>query len=214
MAHIDLTGDYEFSVERTDDEDELGDIVVTLTVGSDTVTFTVGHSQSDAEDLAGELRDLTADAERIFAGWQDRPDIDTDGYVSAGPDGFYVQLSDRPDGPYPSCAIATYELARQMAESSYFPNAWYQDDQGNTEPIHDAIRALLDEHDNLKPLPGARYQQGDVIALAGGNWPTWVVIHDYGHLGAMLHAQGDPSMTAFAEHDRLAPYGEDDDEPG
>jgi hypothetical protein len=125
-----------------------------------------------------------------------------------------VQLSDRPDGPYPSCAIATYELARQMAESSYFPNAWYQDDQGNTEPIHDAIRALLDEHDNLKPLPGARYQQGDVIALAGGNWPTWVVIHDYGHLGAMLHAQGDPSMTAFAEHDRLAPYGEDDDEPG
>ena len=29
MAHIDLTGDYEFSVERTDDD--LGAIVVTLT---------------------------------------------------------------------------------------------------------------------------------------------------------------------------------------
>lgn len=86
MAHIDLTGDYKFSVERTDDEP--GNIVVTLTTGSDTVTFTVGHSQSDAEDLAGELRDLTTDAEQIVADWQDRPDIDADGYVSAGPDGF------------------------------------------------------------------------------------------------------------------------------
>jgi hypothetical protein len=79
MAHIDLTGDYEFSVERTDDEDELGEIVVTLTVGFDTVTFTVGHSQPDAEDLAGELRDLTRCAEQIASEWEDRPDIDADG---------------------------------------------------------------------------------------------------------------------------------------
>jgi hypothetical protein len=208
MAHIDLTGDYEFSVQRTDDEQ--GDIVITLTAGSDTVKFAVGHRQSDAEDLAGELRDLTAEAEQIVSDWEDRPG-ENDGYVSAGPDGYYLQLSHKPDGPYRSCDIATYELARQMAESGYFPNAWYQDEQDHAEPIHDAIGALLDEHDKLKPLPGARYKPGDVIALAGDNWPAWVVVHDYGHLGAILHAQGDPSMTAFAEHDRLTPY---DEEPG
>jgi hypothetical protein len=213
MAHIDLTGDYEFSVTRTDDEP--GEIIVILTAGSDTATFTAGHSLSDAEDLVAELRDLTTGAEQIVADWQDRPDIDTDGSVSAGPDGYYVQLSGKPEGPYPSCAIATYELARQMAASGSFPHAWDPDEQGNAEPIHDAIAARLDEHRKLTPLPGARYQPGDVMALAGDLWPSWVVVHDYGDLGAMLHAQSDPSMTAFAEHDRLTPYDEvDDEEPG
>jgi hypothetical protein len=51
--------------------------------------------------------------------------------------------------------------------------------------------------------------------LAGDLWPGWVVVHDYGDPGAMLHAQGDPSMTAFADHDQLTPHHDDnDDEPG
>lgn len=107
-------------------------------------------------------------------------------------------LSHQPDGPYPSCDIATYELARQMADSGYFPNAWYHDDQGNAEPIHDAIAALLDDdHDQLKPLPGARYKQGDVIALAGDNWPG------LGHRSRRRRPRRDAPRPGRPVHDRI-----------
>lgn len=201
----------EIRVHRADDE--TGAITLEIEGDDDTVTIDVGRFEDDAYQLADELQSATRAAEDIRDNWEDRPDRETDGWVYSWRDGYHAKLGNQQTGPFPSRDIATYELARLMADGGMFPNAWYEDERGGTDDIAAAVLAYHDEAGaTLKPLTGVRYQPGAVVREQDGDWPL-VVDADYGDLGVMLHTQGDPSVTVFVldRHEQLSPA---DDQEG
>lgn len=211
MSDIQLTGDYEFFVKRADSE--RGEIIIQLEVGSDTVTFEAGEFVSDADALVGALRSLTEDAEQIQKDWEDRPNNETDGFVAEQRGGYSASLEGTVAGyDFPSRDIATYELAKLMADSGTFPDAWYQNERGNTDNIGEEVRKYSDAgRGKLLPLEGVKYAEGDTVLIGTYDYP-YVVDRDYGKLGVMLHISGDPSITEFEQHENLRPYNDDDEE--
>jgi hypothetical protein len=96
-----------------------------------------------------------------------------------------------------------------MTDRRLYPDAWHVSEGGNHESIGSHIFThLIDDQDKLRPPPGAKYSQGDVVSLAGHGWPTWVVDGDNGEYGVMTRAQGDPAVTHLAAHDDLTPYNQ------
>ncbi len=226
MAEIMLSGDCEFSVEHSDENEE---IVFILEAGDDTVRLIAGGSATDAADLASQLRSAAEDADTIADDWEETPDQETDGIVYETSDGYTIDLEGAALEDlggrvrvFPTQDIAIYELARAMTDRRVCPDAWYVSERGDHEPIGSHIYThLIDDEDKLRPPTGAKYSQGDVVSLAGDGWPTWTVDGDYGEYGVMIHAQGDPAITHVAAHDDLTPYSEheqmkngDDEEDG
>lgn len=195
----------DISTERADDES--GMVTMTITANGDVITINAGRFQEDASALADELEKAAQEVRSIAGDWEDRPD-DEDGWVLADRDGYFAKLSNEQAGPFPSQDIATYELARMMADSGYFPNAWRQDERGNYDAIHDAVRAFHDEGgDKLLPLPDVRYADGAEVTVSGDG--SGYVVRDYGNLGVVVEHYGDISVH---EHDELATYTDEDEE--
>jgi hypothetical protein len=227
MIHIDhdLT---EPTIHVTREDDEDGSIILKIESQTETITMDAGRFQGDAEILRDALRDALSDVEEILKDWEDRPDEENDGYVGEGRHGGYlVRLAgDTPEGmprdDYPSRDIAVYELARLMAEGGYYPNCWYVNDHGNYEEIGSEVGAYVTNNEesggwDLKPLEGVQYEEGEIVCEDTGAlcWPM-VVDRDYGRLGLMLHAHGDPGITEFVEHEDRGRWsradGEDEDQ--
>lgn len=221
MADITLYAhdELDFDVQRTDDE--IGEIVLIITADGEKVEIKVGQSLEDAEQLRDAMQNaakaVTGD---IIDGWENRPDVE-DGFVTEDGRGYLVVMAgkhpdDMPHNGYRSRDVATYELARLMANQGYFPNAWYQGERGMTDSINEAVQKHYDaEGSSIKPLPGVKYAEGDNVLLDKDDpdaWHGYVVDHDYGDLGVMLYMSGDPSITEFAEHDRITPDEEDEED--
>jgi hypothetical protein len=217
MAKIIMYGNPSIQVTRT--EDEYGEVIMKITTegGSpgEAIEFHCGAGQVDADCLRGELESAHEAADDIFSDWEDLPD-ETDGSVTEDRGGYIVTLEGRnpegmPRGGYPSRDIATYELARLMADSGYFPNTWYFNERGNYDMTNEEVRAFHDERgDKLLSLPDAEYEEGTRVWLDQEGYP-YVVDHDYGAMGIVIHVSGDPSITEFLSGDertRLLPVDE------
>lgn len=189
----------EFEVER---EDESGDVVLTITTDAgDKVRINIGRFYDSASSLVDTLRSTADDVKaNILTDWQDTPD-EFDGWVSEGRDGYYVRLEGTELGGrhgYASRDIAVYELAKAMADSGCFPNAWYQNERGNVDDIAYEVRKYHDEGgDKMLPLEGVEYGVGDRIVSGDQDW--WVVEQDYGQLGIVAHVWGDPTVRTVIE---------------
>lgn len=110
-----------------------------------------------------------------------------------------------PHGKYPSQDIAEYELARVMAESGVFPNAWYVNDRGNTDNISESLRKYHDEGgDKLLPLRGVEYEDGADITADG---LSASVVRDYGDMGIVYVLSGDDEER-FTEDRSLVAWDE------
>ena len=206
--NMDFSAFDSFSIDVTRDEN--GSVIVAITADDDTITINTGRTREDAAQLASTLHTASDEATGIEAEWQDIPEED-DGYISDGRLGYYVSAPGKVTGPFPSREIAAYELARIMADGGFFPDVWYQGKQGNTEPAGAEVYAYLDGEDNLRPLPGVKYEEGTRVYISGYDYP-YAVDHDYGDLGVMLHISGDPSITEFEQHDALRPASDDCEE--
>lgn len=210
---VDLNA-YQWLGFRLEREDDSGEIILTVTGdGDESVRVNAGDSPEDAEQIRDSLRSLLADAEDLVKDWETRPDFESDAFVADGRDGYSVSLEGSHIGTYPSRDIATYELARAMADGGVSPNCWYQNERGNTDSIGEEISKYLGEDDKLLPLPGAEFEPGDVIRHADRNrcdWPM-AVDRDYGELGIWAHTSGDPSITELIE-DRDGWHSVEDDE--
>lgn len=202
------TEDLGISIERTDDES--GDIIMTVTANGGEITINCGPALDDAWQLHDELNKATQVAFDLRDNWENRPD-EEDGYVFSGRDGYFAKLSGTQAGPFPSQDVATYELARMMATADFFPDSWWQNERGTLSSTVDAVGAYLDDG-KIKPLDGVRFADGDEVLVPAEDWRHWVVDHDYGNLGVMVHTYGDSSVNMLATHDQLQPYDEDDEE--
>lgn len=145
---------------------------------------------------------------------EDVPRPDDDGFVSLDRDGYHVSLAASHRGVYPTREIAVYELARNMASMGHFPPAWIEGEHGPAaESIDDEVRAFHDENgDQVKPLPGVRFEPGDLVTVDNDDWKSWVVTADYGHLGLILHTEGDPSVTIRTRTELVHPRTPDEEE--
>jgi hypothetical protein len=123
----------------------------------------------------------------------DEPD-EEDGYVTLDRDRWWAGLGTWSAGPFPSIEIATYRLAEAMAATGDFPAAWCQGDHG-PRSLDAEVRAYHDEGgDGMRPLEGVQYAPGELVDT--GDW-SMRVDRDYGQLGVMLYADGDPAVTQF-----------------
>ena len=211
MAQITLDAleTLDIKAQRTDDEDS--DVLLVIRTDEGTVRVRVGRTADDADRLTEALNKAQGQAAEVGDNWDDRPDR-YDGYVTLDRGRWFVTFSQQspagqPRNGYPTCEIATYELAKMMAAAGEFRSAWAENEHGPTErAINDEVRAFHDEGgDQMRPLPGVRYEDDDVVALIGDDWPTWVVERDYGELGVMVYTRGDPDVYALAQHDALIP---------
>jgi hypothetical protein len=205
-------GELEIKAVR-DDED--GNVVLVIEAGDDHIEITVGRTVADADNLAGQLAGAMERTVAISEDWYDVPD-DTDLWVSLDRGSWFVSWDgkNRPGQPergYPSRTIAIYEAARWQAEAGQFSPAWVTGEHGPAaEEISSEIRAWHDESgEQMLPLPGVRYQDATIVHVEGETWPTWVVVRDYGELGVVVHAEGDPSVWTQSWHDQLSePWAE------
>ena len=218
MAQITLDAleTLDIKAQRTEaDEDGNGDVLLVIRTDEGTVRVRVGQTTDDADRLEVTLRKAAGQASEVADTWEDRPDR-YDGYVTLDRGRWFVTFSQQsPAGQsrsgYPSSEIAIYELARMITERGEFINVWSEGEHGpSSRPIGDQVYAHIDENDQLRPLPGVRYEDGDLVTLTTDDWPTWVVDHDYGELGVMVHTEGDPDVYALALHDVLIPAGTGD----
>jgi hypothetical protein len=128
---------------------------------------------------------------------------ESDGFVSLGTGAggvlsYHVMLEGVCCGNYPTNDIAVYELAKAMSASGSFPAAWMEGEHGpGVRSIDGEVRQYHDEGGTgLLPLPGVRFEPGDLVVIAGEDWNPWVVIGDYGdNLGLYVHTQGDRDVT-------------------
>lgn len=175
------------------------------------IVFEVGCLYDDADTIREMLHSAAGDAAQIVDDWVDEPDIEMDGFVAF--DGragrYYVTLFGKTqDTGYNTQDIAEYELARAMAEAGYFPNAWYQNDRGNTNDIGESVRKYQDEGgDKLLPLLGVEYADGADITADG---LSACVVRDYGELGIVYMLSGDDEQR-FTEDRSVVKW--DDSEP-
>jgi hypothetical protein len=141
-----------------------------------------------------------------------------DGWVTLDNDRYYVMLEGLRAGPelgVPRRNMAIYELAKAMSDRGSFPAAWITGEHGPaSESIDAEVRAWHDAGgDGLLPLTGTHFAPGDIIT-AHGTVP-WAVAADYGNMGVLLYAPGDPTVTMTADHQahQLA-YPADEPVPG
>jgi hypothetical protein len=219
-THVTLTGVPDFKIYRR--EDEVGAVMLRLEdVNGVVVEFDCGDNISDADALVEALDDAHDEATEVQENWEDRPD-EEDGYVSEGSTReCYVSLSGKsPDGMprdgYPSRDIATYELARMMADAGYFPNAWYVNERGNTDEIGAEVRAFHDEGgDKLKPLEGVEFSEDDTVIFTSDPYQDpmqWNVVADYGTLGLILSSYGEPEFFDGEQRAEVSLYEDEDEE--
>jgi hypothetical protein len=215
-----LNGNPSFEITRADDE--YGAITLKITTDSgDEVEIECGRLHTDMDELHGALANATLDASAMLADWEDRPD-EFDAYVTedrgtyrAVMEGTHRPANWREPG-YPTREIATYELAKLMVESGCYPNAWYQNERGNTDDIGAEVYAFQEDGETelkLKPLEGVQFSEGDTVMFASDPYEgTWTVEADYGTLGLIL--SNNLETRAFFDGDQRAqvkPY-EDDEE--
>lgn len=153
----------------------------------------------------GETPDDDEDDEALPQSW--------DGWVTLDRDRYYIMLEGLRAGPelgVPRRNMAIYELAKAMADRGSFPAAWITGEHGPaSESIDAEVRAWHDAGGSgLLPLTGTHFAAGDNVLLRGDTTP-WVVDADYGNMGVLLWAYGDPSVTLTADHAQLAPMPDD-----
>jgi hypothetical protein len=216
MSTTTLNGLPEFEVFRR--EDETGEVVLKISVGDfDEIEISVGTFSSDADELASALERGVAEVHDLISEWEDLPDTEGDGFVVEDRGGYLVTLETQhpagmPRDGYPSRDIATYELAKLMADAGVFPNAWYQNERGNTENIGDAVRAYHDEGgDKLLPLEGVQYEDGALVAVETEPqlYTRMTVVHDYGRLGIIMDHYGEAQLIEDTDRGRV--HAEDDE---
>jgi hypothetical protein len=210
MAQIELDALETLDIQAWRTEDEDGDVTLVIKTDEGTVRVRVGRTADDADRLTEALGKARDQAAKVGDDWNDRPDR-YDGYVTLSRGRWFTTFSqqspgDQPRNGYPTSEIAIYELARMITEHGEFVSVWAEGEHGpSSRPIGADVYAHIDEHDQLRPLPGVRFEDGDLVALEGDGWPTWVVDRDYGELGVMVHTEGDPDVYALAQHDALTP---------
>jgi hypothetical protein len=140
------------------------------------------------------------------------PDPDNDGFVALDRGGYWARifgkdLTRRGRG-FPTTDIAIYELARAMAEAGEFPNAWMEGEHGpSVRDINDEVRRFHDEGGSkLLPLEGVQYAPGDEIDSSEEPGLYFTVDQDYGMLGIVAHASGDPSVRQYVSHGNRAKW--------
>lgn len=147
---------------------------------------------------------------------EDAPRPDDDGFVSLDRNGYHVSLAASHRGVYPTREIAVYELARAMAGDEEFTSAWVTGEHGPAlESIDNEICAYYQftgSEGTLRPLPGVRFEPGDLVTVDNDDWKSWVVAADYGHLGLILHTKGDSSVTIRTRTELVHPRTPDEGE--
>ena len=189
-----------FSIERGPG----GDVILSVLTQNVQVEINVGRSLEDVQNMVDDLGETAGAAlSDILECWEDTPE-DRDGYVTLYRLMYAVQLDLLDGGMYPTQDIATYELARMMANAGWFPNAWYQGQVGYDDINTDIKAFLTDDQDKprLKPLDGVVYDDGDTVMLDGTCGTPCTVVRDYGKLGVMMHVEGYPSSPVFAKPER------------
>lgn len=206
------------SIEVTREDDEAGTINLIINGADDTcIVIDCGRFFDDLSELRTSLENATEEAGSLIEGWEDRPD-DEDGYVGFGRDSYYASLSQKACvAPYASPRdgfltrdIATYHLAEAMAESGYFPNAWYEEERGGHTDISESVRAFHDEGGtSLKPLPGVTFEEDDEV-MVDGEYAT--IVFDYGAELGIVYRAGDRLHHTDDRDDIVRIEDEDGDE--
>jgi hypothetical protein len=221
MSSIELVGLASLTVTRSDEAP--GEVTLVL-MGEegDRISISVGHHDEDAANLRLELAGALAKLDRWLADWYVHPD-EYDAYVGdLGPD-YSVRLEGVIlDRTFPSKEIATYELARMMAERGCFPAAWFEGYQGGHEPLDDEVRAFHDEGgDKLLELWGRQYEDGaevlirdpDTLTTDADEW-TANVVRDYGVMGVVYRYPENQHdyVLEHTDRDRMRPVPDDEDD--
>jgi hypothetical protein len=217
-----LNGNPSFKITRTDDES--GDIMLVIDVEDEDgdVEINCGRFSSDADALLGALQDAAKEAKSLADDWEDRPD-EFDGYVTEDRGTYRVVMEStrRPanwrEPGYPTREIATYELAKLMVESGCYPNAWYQNERGDTDDIGAEVYAFQEDGPDaltLKPLEGVEFSEDDTVIFTSDPYQDpvqWTVVADYGTLGLILSSYGEREFFDGEQRAQVKLY-EDDEE--
>lgn len=217
---VTLHGNPSFDLTRKDDE--TGDIILTITTEDGEVEINCGRFSSDADALHRDLQDVTEGAKSLVDDWEDRPD-EFDGYVTEDRGGYRVVMESthRPanwrEPGYPTREIATYELAKLMVESGCYPNAWYQNERGNTDFIGEEVYAFQEDGETelkLKPLEGIQFSEDDTVIFTSDPHQDpvlWNVEADYGTLGLILSSYGEREFFDGDQRAQVMLYKDDEE---